>query len=90
MFQKTDLLCHDLYSWKATNGDNSRLIGSPDRDLLNRDEGYEVLAFIRYFMKKYRHTSIADGKKVELMIHLLVPEGIRSRAKIGEWIDENW
>lgn len=48
---KSDLQYEDEYSWTAIDGDNPKITGIPDSTLLNREEGYEVLAFINRFAK---------------------------------------
>jgi hypothetical protein len=44
LLQKSDLQFE--YSWKVISHDNPIITGNPDSTLLNRNEGYEVLAFI--------------------------------------------
>lgn len=81
------------YSWSAIGDDNPRLTGEPDSVLLNRHEGYEVLAFINSFL--VRHTfnpppaTRLHGLKVEQMI-AGVPGHLRSRQHVDEWIVANW
>ena len=47
-FSKADLQYE--YTWTTVTDDNPDETGTPDRDLLNRFEGYEVLYFINKFM----------------------------------------
>lgn len=51
LLQKTDLVFE--YSWKAIAPDDPKVTGKPDSTLLNRSEGYEVLAFINRFAEKH-------------------------------------
>ena len=85
------------YSWSASaQHDNPLLRGHPDRDLLNRSEGYEVLAFLNAFASSTHHgdTKAKFGKrealKAERALHSLVPSNIHSRARIMEWLRTNW
>jgi hypothetical protein len=89
LFKKSDLKYED-YSWKAKTGDNPKLTGSPDNDLLNRTEGYEMLDFINVLMKEFKFEKIASGQKIERLIREEVPANIHSRKKIKAWINENW
>lgn len=41
------------YSWTSTKEDDPKISGEPDRTLLNRNEGYEVLYFINKFCEIY-------------------------------------
>ena len=82
-----------IYSWKAVPPDNPRLTGTPDSTLLNRTEGYEVLAFINKFCKEHqiggRRLGKSEALKVERMVHAH-PGSIRSHANVRTWIEENW
>ncbi|AOY94322.1 hypothetical protein BKK79_20340 [Cupriavidus sp. USMAA2-4] len=83
------------YSWTPVNGDNPKLTGKPDDVLLNRKEGYEVLAFLVHFCRSWND---ADGKpltrahalKAERLIHLHLPSDVRSRMDVSEWLADNW
>lgn len=90
MFSKKNLKFNDQYSWEATKTDNPNIKGSPDNDLLNRTEGYEVLYFIQQFMKKQKTRSIKTGVKAEALIINYIPSHIRSRKDIEDWLIENW
>lgn len=76
------------YSWHTTSNDNPRLIGSPDRDLLNSTEGYEVLNFINNFAEKHRLPKL-EAKKLEHIIRNEVPEELHSKFNIDAWIAIN-
>lgn len=74
-----------IYTWSADKGDNPRLTGSPDRDLLDRNEGYEVLRYLNS-ISKTKETAL----KAERLIQQHLPGNIRSHANITEWLIENW
>lgn len=78
------------YNWTATPGDNPKKTGSPDNDLLNRSEGYEVLDYINALASEWNLKQKDSGLKIEMMIHEKVPSNIHSRIKIKAWIAENW
>lgn len=90
MFSRSNLKFKDNYSWEISKGDNPSIKGSPDNDLLNRTEGYEVLYFIQQFMKKQKTRSIRVGTKAEALIINYIPSHIRSRKDIEDWLIENW
>lgn len=73
------------YTWTAAQGDNPRLTGSPDRELLNRNEGYEVLHYLNDVCK-----SREIALKAERMIRHHLPSDIRSRTRITDWLNANW
>ena len=91
-FSKKNLAFDKEYKWQAPKpkGDNLKLIGTPDNDLLNREEGYEVLYFVQQFMKKRKTKSIDSGKKVEILIRKYLPGHIRGRKDVEQWLIDNW
>lgn len=85
------------YPAGAAQGDNPALRGHPDRDLLNRHESYEV----RWFANNFELTHLKGiinrerlygevAKKVERMLHTVVPTNLRSHAHIEDWLVRNW
>lgn len=74
-----------IYTWSADKGDNPRLTGSPDRDLLDRSEGYEVLLYLNSISQ-----SKGTALKAERLIQQHLPGNIRSRTHITEWLKANW
>ena len=88
-FKKGDLYYTD-YDWKASDGDNARIIGFPDNILLNRREGYEVLHFLNRYMTK-KGWSLKDSlHKLEQAIRNRLPSEIRSHKNVNEWLDNNF
>ncbi|WP_400190671.1 hypothetical protein [Hymenobacter sp. B81] len=89
-FTKADLRLQ--YNWKAKQeGDNPQITGFPDRVLLDRTEGYEVLAFINRFAESraWRPDNGAAGHKLERMIREH-PGHIRSHKNVEDWVMANW
>jgi hypothetical protein len=88
LLQKSDLKFE--YSWTAIDPDNPKVTGKPDSTLLNRGEGYEVLAFINNFAVTHSFKQKASGVKIELLIKKHLPGDIRSHANVSKWLVANW
>lgn len=82
---KEDLQYKDSYSWKTIPPDDPRVTGVPDSTLLNRNEGYEVLAFINRISP-----TVATALKAERLIKQHLPGNVRSHANVLTWITTNW
>jgi hypothetical protein len=78
------------YSWTAIAPDDPKATGKPDSTLLNRNEGYEVLAFINRFAEKHSLKEKASGLKAERMIKEHLPGEIRSHVNVTTWLVTNW
>lgn len=78
------------YSWTAIPPDDARITGFPDSTLLNRNEGYEVLALINRVAAASKWTDKAPALKVERMIKSHLPGDIRSHANVWKWLIDNW
>jgi hypothetical protein len=89
LFRREHLQFLNEYSWTATGGDDPTKRGTPDDDLLNRSEGYEVLYFINQYMENHGLTEILDGNKVESILYSL-PSSCRSRRIIQAKIEDEW
>jgi hypothetical protein len=73
------------YQWSAIPPDDARVTGSPDNVLLNRREGYEVLAFLN------KTSASKDGAlKAERLIQNNLPGDLRSRRNVLDWLIANW
>lgn len=81
---KREDLCY-VYSWTAIPPDDERKTGNPDRVLLNRHEGYEVLPFLNRIC-----TNLQQALKAERLIQTELPGEIRSRAHVLDWLNRNW
>lgn len=66
LLTKSDLKYADEYSWKAIGDDNPKITGVPNSTLLNREEGYEVLAFINRFALKHSFKQKIIASKLRL------------------------
>lgn len=73
------------YSWTAIRPDDPKVTGQPDQTFLNRNEGYEVLAFLNRVAK-----TTADALKAERIIKTALPGDVRSRANVLDWLNKNW
>jgi hypothetical protein len=89
IYEKINLIYSD-YSWTTYNHDDPKVSGEPDRTLLNRNEGYEVLYFINKFMETHELKKISSGNKIEKLIRENVPENFHCQDKIHNWIVKNW
>ena len=78
------------YSWTAIPPDDARVTGVPDSTLLNRNEGYEVLAFINRVAAASKPTEKASGLKAERLIKTNLPGTTRSHAHVWQWLVDNW
>ena len=87
LFTKDDLKYK--YNWSADKGDNPKLKGEPDKSLLDRTEGYEVLYMVQKLMSTWDFKQVTSGNKIEDKIKA-VPSNIHSQEKIKEWIHTNW
>ena len=73
------------YQWNAISPDDPRSTGHPDSVLLNRNEGHEVLAFLRS-----TSTNLAGAQKAERLIKEHLPGNVRSREHVLAWLIDNW
>lgn len=73
------------YVWSAIPPDDARVTGKPDATFLNRNEGYEVLAFLNRTCQ-----DLGMALKAERLIKGHLPGTIRSRANVLDWLQRNW
>lgn len=88
LLQKSDL--KHTYSWTAISPDDPKITGKPDSTLLNRNEGYEVLAFINSFAAANNFRQKETGLKIETLIKKHLPGDTRSHANVRKWLVDNW
>jgi len=88
LLQRSDLKFE--YSWTEIPPDSPRITGKPDSTLLNRNEGYEVLAFINRFAEDKKLNEKESGHKVERLINKHLPSIIQRHANVIKWLIENW
>ncbi len=91
--KKSDLQFN--YPPSATPGDDPSLRFSPDSDLLNRSEWYEVLYFVNKFANEKTTTptmqnQVYVAKKAERLIHRYLPSDYRSHSRVETWLLANW
>jgi hypothetical protein len=73
------------YSLTALRDDDPKRTRVPDNVLLNRPEGYEVLALLQR-----DYPNVADRQKAERAIRRRVPADLHSRAHIRDSLTRNW
>jgi hypothetical protein len=89
---RSDLYYKD-YNWKAKyENDDPRITGEPDKTLLDRNEGYEVLYFLNAVGKMWGWSSSDKNSyhKIERLIRTKLPGTTRSQENIKAWIEANW
>jgi len=86
--KRSDLQFH--YPPGASGDDNPALRGTPDNDMLNRTEWYEMLYFVNKFANTSGNSSAIIAKKTERLIKKHLPADIRSHANVTKWLLENW
>lgn len=88
LLQRSDMKFE--YSWTEISPDSPKITGKPDSTLLNRNEGYEVLAFINRFADDKKLNQKESGLKVERLINKHLPSIIQRHANVSKWLSENW
>jgi hypothetical protein len=78
------------YSWTTLGDDDPKITGEPDSTLLNRHEGYEVVAFLNRLAAASKWTMKAYGLKAERLIREYLPGHLRSHAHVTQWLVDNW
>lgn len=87
------------YDWKASNGDNPKLIHE-DGHHLSRKEGYEMIRFLNKLgMASDRTEFVYDSgtdltKEARLRIEWMIKEHLKStspgRGTVLKWVNDNW
>jgi len=77
------------YSWSVISPDDPKVTGIPDSTLLNRNEGYEVLAFINRLAKASNWVEKSPALKAERLIKNYLPGDTRSHAHVWKWLVDN-
>ena len=96
MFKKLDLNPDYFYTNLYQTGNDPLIIHLPQKDVLNRNEPYEMVYFINSFAKEYgwdksrNQFFITACKKLETMIKTKLPLNIESKEKIKNWLINNW
>lgn len=89
LITKSDLY-YDDYSWSTYSNDDSKITSEPDRTLLNRKEGYEILYFINKLVEMHKLKLKSSALKIENMIRNEVPSNLHSQENVKSWIENNW
>lgn len=76
------------YEWNTPPEDH-KLKGDPDKYILDRNEGNEVLYMINTLMKNWSMKDISQGHKIESLIHKAPPD-LHSQERVKNWIFKNW
>ena len=87
MFVKSNLQLN--YNWPEPTGDALKYTGEPDSIILDRDDGHEVLAFIRKFVQIYSLEGFQYSEKIEALVRE-APERCRTRVSVYLWVRGNW
>lgn len=90
-FKRSDMAYN--YKWTAASDhDNPKIISGTDHYQLNREEGYEMLYFIRSLAKSWNWSAdhLESAKKLEIIIKEKVPTNIRTHSGIKAWIEANY
>tara|TARA_A100001391_G_scaffold11609_2_gene6853 strand:+ start:1578 stop:1865 length:288 start_codon:yes stop_codon:yes gene_type:complete len=67
--KRSDLQSHKYnYTWARDEGDGP-YTGKLDRRRIDKDEGYEVLYFIKAMMEKYGLVTDINAKRIEDKLH---------------------
>jgi len=85
-FDKFSLKCN--YSWSDADKANRYENSSAD-DVINTNNGYQVLDFINHFMEVVGHRSLESFNRVEKMVKRELPENFTTRKEIESWLSKN-
>lgn len=78
------------YPKSVTEGDDPSKRGTPDKDLLNRSEWYEMLYFCNQFANVHGKGDKDIALRAERLIQESVPGEFHSHAHIDKWLFDNW
>jgi hypothetical protein len=86
-FKKKDL--KRVYQW-TTDIDDTKLKGTPDSNLFNRKQGWEILYLANKFLDAMGLSSVDSLHKFESLIAEMLPGRIRSQRNVYQWLIDNW
>ena len=78
------------YPESTAKGDDPSKRGTPDKDLLNRSEWYEMLYFCNQFANTHGNGDRDIALRAERLIKESVPREFHSHAHIDKWLYDNW
>ncbi|WP_440120395.1 hypothetical protein [Tenacibaculum sp. Ill] len=85
VIKKSDLLKSTYeYKWTIEDGDNPKITGKPDKDRLDRSEGYEMVDFINYICKTFNLTTKKEAFEIEELLQNKVPSNMVMKDEIEE------
>lgn len=84
-FDKFSLKCN--YSW--TDADKAKRHEHSIDDVIDTNNGYQVLDFINRFMEVSGHRSLESFNRVEKMVKRELPENHATRKEIESWLSKN-
>lgn len=76
------------YNWTSHPGETPMNEGSPDSNLFNREEGYEVLELINKYADR---TNLKDKEKaleIEEHLHESLGKDVTTQRSVMDWLDE--
>lgn len=84
-------LVNDDYENSVTQGDDPDYTAIRDRERVNKKELYEVVYFCNAFVKGYKVPKTKESfRKVEKIIRLPAASAIVMRAKLNEFVAQEW
>jgi hypothetical protein len=84
-FKREDLKY--TYSW---NEDYREKAGIDQDDIIDRNNGYQMLFFYNRFLKLHGLFSQSSLHRLEKLVCKYLPEKINTRAEIKLWLGKNW
>lgn len=92
-FSKNKMYYED-YIWTTKySNDDPKITGEPDKTLLARKEGWEMLYFVNKLAEKWnwqKPVSVINFQKIERAVREYVPSDTRSQENIKNWIEQNY
>jgi hypothetical protein len=73
------------YTW-VSNLNHSVYASGPDRRIFDRFNGNQVLFIINYFGKLLGRLSLRDGREIEELIFVQLPEDMKSELAVFNWL----
>jgi hypothetical protein len=86
LLYRSDL--HYFYNWRPIPVGDSRISGSYDTTLFDRNEGLEVLYLINTFADSHGIKQKETGLRIEKLIKETLPVNLRNQIHVMEWLEE--
>lgn len=83
-------LIYKNYSWKTYLKGDPEVTGKLDSTIFNKKEGYEVLYLIKKMTEIWKLEGRSSRRKIEEMIHKVLPPNIKKQEDIKNWIRDHW